>query len=162
MNKEEIYDCLNSLRIPYEVTEHKAVYTMAELVDVVFPYPESLAKNLFVRDDKKHNYYLIMVKGNKRINLKEFRRNNGTRPLSFADESDLMSVLALAPGSVTPLGLLNDKDCKAQLYLDEEFLNASEIIGIHPNDNTATVWLHTKDLIRLLREQGHNVHIIKI
>ena len=162
MDKREIYGYLESLRIHYEVTNHKAVYTMAELADVAFPYPESLAKNLFVCDDKKHNYCLITVKGNKRINLKEFRCKNDTRHLSFADESELMNVLGLAPGSVTPLGLLNDKDCKVQLYLDEEFLNTPAIIGVHPNDNTATVWLHTKDLIRLLREQGHNVHIIKI
>ena len=88
---------------------------MAELADVTFHYPESLAKKLFVCDDKKHNYYLITVKGNKRINLKEFRRKNATRHLSFADESELMNGLGLAPGSVTPLGLLNDKDCKVQL-----------------------------------------------
>ena len=67
MDKREIYGYLESLRIHYEVTNHKAVYTMAELADVAFPYPESLAKNLFVCDDKKHNYCLITVKGNKRI-----------------------------------------------------------------------------------------------
>ena len=161
MNKQEIYELLEEHQICYEVTEHKAVYTMDELAGIALPYPESLAKNLFVRDDKKRNYYLITVHGNKRINLKEFRRNNGTRPLSFADECNLMDVLALTPGSVTPFGLLNDKDCKAQLYLDEDFLNAPGTIGIHPNDNTATVWLHTEDLIRLLREQGHNVHVVK-
>ena len=68
----------------HEITEHKAVYNMAELTDVALPYPEADAKNLFVRDDKKRNYYLITVRGDKRVDLKEFRHKYGTRALSFA------------------------------------------------------------------------------
>ena len=84
---------------------------MAELSNIEIPYPEYDAKNLFVRDDKKRNYYLITVKGDKRVNLKEFRKNN-TRPLSFASADDLMGIMGLVPGAVTPLGLLNDTGCK--------------------------------------------------
>lgn len=82
MTKNEIYGFLREKGILYEVTEHKAVYNMKELADVELPHPEADAKNLFVRDDKKRNYYLITVKGNKRVDLKEFRRENGTRPLT--------------------------------------------------------------------------------
>lgn len=71
----------------HEITEHKAVYNMAELTDVALPYPEADAKNLFVRDDKKRNYYLITVRGDKRVDLKEFRHKYGTRALSFASET---------------------------------------------------------------------------
>lgn len=42
---------------------------MAELSNIEIPYPEYDAKNLFVRDDKKRNYYLITVKGDKRVLL---------------------------------------------------------------------------------------------
>ena len=84
MNKQEIYDFIKSKNIWYEITEHKAVFNMDELSEIEIPYPEYDAKNLFVRDDKKRNYYLITVKGNKRVNLKEFRKNNVTRPLSIA------------------------------------------------------------------------------
>ena len=66
MNKQEIYDYLKQENIWHEITEHEAVYNMAELADVEIPYPEYDAKNLFVRDDKKRNYYLITVKGNAR------------------------------------------------------------------------------------------------
>ena len=63
MNKQEIYDLLREKGLWFEVTEHPAVYNMAELAEIALPYPEADAKNLFVRDDKKRNYYLVTVKG---------------------------------------------------------------------------------------------------
>lgn len=77
MNKKEIYALLSTRNIWHEVTEHKAVYNMAEVAEIHLPYPEADAKNLFIRDDKKRNYYLITVKGNKRVDLKAFRQQNG-------------------------------------------------------------------------------------
>ena len=73
MNKEAVYALLRAQGIPFEVTEHGAVYTMAELKDVPLPYPEADAKNIFVRDDKKRQYYLLTVQGDKRVDLKAFR-----------------------------------------------------------------------------------------
>ena len=104
MNKKEIYALLSTRNIWYEVTEHKAVYNMAEVAEIRLPYPEADAKNLFIRDDKKRNYYLITVKGDKRVDLKAFRQQNDTRPLTFASDQDLMDMLDLIPGAVTPLG----------------------------------------------------------
>ena len=145
MNRQQIYDYLQENSIWHEITEHKAVYNMAELAEVPCPYPEADAKNLFVRDDKKQNYYLITVKGEKRVNLKAFRKAQGTRNLSFASAEDLLERLALIPGAVTPLGVLND------------FLQEPGLVGVHPNENTATVWLKTEDLIRIIREHGNEV-----
>ena len=162
MNKQEIYDFIKSKNIWYEITEHKAVFNMDELSEIEIPYPEYNAKNLFVRNDKKINYYLITVKGNKRVDLKEFRNNNGTRPLSFASEQDLMSIMNLIAGSVTPLGLLNDKDLKVTLYLDKDFLKDKQIIGVHPNENTATLWLKVTDLIDIIKEHGNQVNIVEL
>ena len=68
--------------------------------------PRHIQKNLFVWDDKKRNYYLIAVKGDKKVNLKEFKQKNNTRTLSFASENDLMT--DLIPGAVTPLRILNN------------------------------------------------------
>lgn len=76
MNRQETLDCLDREGIGYELTEHKAVYNMAELAEVDLPYPHLDAKNLFVRDDKRLNYYLITVRGEKRVNLKDFRRQH--------------------------------------------------------------------------------------
>lgn len=162
MNKNEIYDYLNSLNIWYEVTEHSAVFNMAEISTVDLPYPEADAKNLFVRDDKKRNYYLITVKGDKKINLKEFKQTNNTRALSFASETDLMSIMRLIPGAVTPLGILNDEEHKVQFYLDKEFLEKPGLIGVHPNENTATVWLKTEDLMKIIKEHGNELHLIEV
>ncbi|MDO4341503.1 MAG: prolyl-tRNA synthetase associated domain-containing protein [bacterium] len=162
MNKEEIYNLIKEKGYWHEITEHKAVFNMNEVNDIYVPYPEYDAKNLFVRDDKKRNYYLITVKGNKKVDLKEFRKNNNTRPLSFASENDLMNILNLIPGSVTPLGLLNDQELKVSFYLDQEFLTGKKIIGVHPNDNTATLWLKVEDLIALIKEHGNEVNIINL
>lgn len=162
MNKKEIYNYLKENNIWYEITEHKAVYNMNELFSLELPYENADAKNLFLCDDKKRNYYLITVKGDKKIDLKTFRKNNHTRPLSFASEEDLMSLLHLLPGSVTPFGLLNDNDLQVQLYIDSYFTKNSKLIGVHPNDNTATVWLKTEDLIKIIEEHGNQVNVIDI
>ena len=96
MNKTETYEFLKKENIDFEVAEHRAVYNMAELAEVEMPYPECDAKNLFVRDDKRRDYYLITVKGDKRVDLKAFRREMGTRPLTFASAEELFEILGLA------------------------------------------------------------------
>lgn len=160
MNKQETYQYLKDHNIPFEITEHRAVYNMEELDSIDLPYPEGDAKNLFVRDDKKKNYYLITVKGDKRVNLKDFRKAHGLRPLSFASPEDLKKYMDLTPGAVTPLGLLNVEGAPITMYLDAEFKDS--IIGIHPNENTAIVWLQGDDLVTLLRENGCEVKIVEI
>ena len=77
MGKQALYAYLDSRRIQYEVTEHPAVRHMGELSEVPLPYPGAIAKNLFVRDDKRHDYYLITVLGDKRVDLKALRRSRG-------------------------------------------------------------------------------------
>ena len=159
MTKQETYDYLTARGVGYEITEHPAVYNMTEMAEIPLPYPEADAKNLFVRDDKKRHYYMITVQGAKRVDLKAFRKQHGLRNLSFASADDLMSILGLIPGAVTPLGLLNDQEGKVELYLDAAL---SELIGVHPNDNTATVWIKTADLIRLIEEHGNMVRVVEI
>lgn len=157
MTKENIYDFIKNRGIWYEITNHKAVYSMEDLKDVELPYREGNAKNLFVRDDKKRNYYLIMVKEEKRVNLSLFREKYNTRRLSFASSEDLETILGLYPGAVSPLGILNDKDRQVKFYLDNDF-HDEDIIGMHPNDNTATLWLKVKDLKDIIKEHGNEVY----
>lgn len=160
MTKQETYDYLTAHGITYEVTEHAAVFNMEELDAVKLPYPDCDAKNLFVRDDKKRNYYLITVRGDKRVDLKVFRKTHGLRNLSFASSDDLMDIMKLIPGAVTPLGLLNDEERKVTLYLDDAFEGG--LVGVHPNDNTATVWLRASDLERVIKEHGNTVNVVEI
>ncbi len=68
-----------------------------------------------------------------------------------------MDILGLISGAVTPLGLLNDREHKTTFWLDKSFLEDSGLIGVHPNDNTATVWFKTQDLLRLLEESGTQI-----
>lgn len=162
MNKQETCAYLRAHGVPFEVTEHAAVYNMAEAEALCLPHPEADAKNLFVRDDKKHAYCLITVQGDKRVDLKAFRRAHGTRPLSLASPEELWEYLGLTPGSVTPLGALNDPQARVKVYIDRALLSGEGLIGAHPNDNTATVWLKTTDLIHLLREHGSEVETVEL
>ena len=145
MDKLAIYPFLGEQKIPYEKIEHPAVFNMEQLASIHLPHPEW--------DDKKRNYYLITVKGDKRVDLKEFRRQHALRALSFASAEDLLAVLGLIPGAVSPLGILNDIERRVHVYLDREF--AGSKIGVHPNDNTATVWLQADDLLALLKQHGN-------
>ena len=162
MNKQEIYENLRQQHIWYEVTEHKAVYNMEDLSDVEIPYPQADAKNLFIRDNKKQNYYLITVRGNQRVDLKAFRKANGTRPLSFASEEDLTEKMGLQAGLVTPLGGLKDEKSSGEGFLGAYFFGNDALIGVHPNENTATIWMKTEDLLRIIRAHGNEVHCVSM
>ncbi len=161
MNKKvDIYEYLNANNIWYEKINHEAVYNMDELSKIDIPYFDVIAKNLFIRDDKKRNYYLITLKGNKKINLKEFRKSQNTRALSFASEEELQEIMSLTAGSVSPFGLLNDDNLLAHFYIDKDYDDS--VIGIHPNDNTETIILKVKDLIEIIATHGNEVKILEI
>ncbi len=161
MNKKvDIYEYLNANNIWYEKINHEAVYNMDELSKIDIPYFDVIAKNLFIRDDKKRNYYLITLKGNKKINLKEFRKSQNTRALSFASEKELQEIVSLTAGSVSAFGLLNDENLLVHFYIDKDYDDS--VIGIHPNDNTETIILKVKDLIEIIATHGNEVKILEI
>ena len=162
MNKEEVYDFLKKNNIKFEVDEHILVFNMNDLKRVSLKYPNYDGKNIFLRDDKKENYYLVTVLGNKKIDLKKFRLENGQRHLSFASDVELYNYLKLISGVVTPLGLLNDKDKVVKFYIDDNFFKDPFIIGVHLNYNSATVWLNVNDLVSVIKNNGNEVHLTKI
>lgn len=162
MNKENIYSFLKQNNIKFEVDEHIPVYNMEDLRKVSLKYPDYDGKNIFLRDDKKRNYYLITILGDKKVDLKKFKIDNGLRSLSFANEVELYNFLKLTPGSVTPLGLLNDKEKVVKFYIDKDFFKEPFIIGVHPNNNSATVWLNVNDLVDIIKNHGNDVYITKI
>lgn len=159
MDKTQVLALLDARGISYELAEHEAVFHMGALAEAGVPHLDRIAKNLLLRDDKKRAFFLVSVWGEKRLDLKAFRRTHGTRPLTFASDDDLARLLALAPGSVTPLGLLNSVPGQVRWFIDEDFFSGEGIIGVHPNDNTATIFLAATALVALLRSAGHNVEV---
>ena len=155
MDQKEVLKLLEQNHIRYIYREHPPVYTMEEMRQLHLEHENGVALNLFLRDDKKRNYYLVSADGSARISLKALRHILGSRPLSFASENDLMRILGLPKGSVSTLGALNDTEHLCQTVIDIRFQN--RLIGVHPLENTATVWMKGGDLFALLEKQGHNV-----
>ena len=158
--KKEVLALLDAQGIDYEMREHAAVYTVEEADALGLPYPEAAAKNLFLRDDKKKNFYLVVAREDVPINLKNLREKIGSRPLSFASPQLLDEMLGVIPGSVTPLGILNDTERKVEVLLDAAF--ADRLIAMHPNENTATLWMQEKDLSRIIKEHGNPVRFVEL
>ena len=160
MDKEQTCQFLRDMGIEFERVDHPAVCNMAEMAKIDLPHPEAEAKNLFLRDDRREHFFLLTVRGDRRVDLKEFRRARQTRPLRFASEDELSSLLGLIPGAVTPLGVLNDAEHHVKFFLDRAF--ADGLVGEHPNDNTATLWLRAEDLIRVVRDHGDEIEYIDL
>ena len=160
MSEKDIYDLLKKEKIAYQAFEHEKVYTMDDLDRIMSPHKEAYAKNIFIRDDKKRHYYLLSIKKNKKIDLKKFRTIYNTRPLSFATPLELQNILKLSVGSVTPLGLLNDKNNMVSFYIDKDLFSYPGIIAIHPLVNTATIIINTEDLIKIIKKNNHEVTIM--
>lgn len=151
----KILDFLDELHIPYEKTEHKPVYTVAEsrelhIADTLNGLP---CKNLFLKS-KKGQYFLLVLPAEKRGDLKNVASSLGLPRLSFAAEQELLDILFLHPGSVTPLSLVNDTEKKVTLILDGD-LKGNRLL-LHPNTNTATISLTFDDLLRFVRYVDHS------
>ena len=137
VTRGDILSILTEKGIPFREFHHRAVHTIAEAEGLSIPDFDMsrVPKNLFLRDDKKRQYYLVSIASDKTADLKELRRILGSRPLSFASEDDLMALLSLEKGSVTPFGLLADSHHRTIAVFDSFFSNG--VIGIHPMENTS-------------------------
>lgn len=160
-NRNAILDLLKERQIPFELTEHPALASANPEIEKNFPHPDRIAKNLFVRDDKKKNYYLITVTTEQKADLKAFRKSRGLRPLSFGSADELMDHLQILPGSVSPFCLLNNENRDVHFFLNQDVAKG-QVIGVHPNDNTATVWLSPEDLVNLLAEFGIETEVVPV
>lgn len=152
--KQKVYELLHALQIPYRSVEHPAVFTIEQMEVLQLDGANNIVKNLFVRDDKKTKFFLLVMSKEKKADLKSIRQQLGSRPLSFASENLLMEKLGVTSGAVTPLGILNDDSRCVEVVLDQDLKNWDEI-GVHPNDNTATVWLRLSDLETVIQNHGN-------
>lgn len=155
MDKKSAYTFLDEHHISYKAYEHPALFSAEELESVDIPNKDHIVKNLFLRDDKKRNYYLVVVPINKRVDLKSLSKKIESRRLSFASEDKLWELLKLKSGSVTPLGILNDADKIVTVIFDAGM--KGQQIGIHPMENTATVFMAFDDVLNLVKSHGNKV-----
>ncbi|MGO5358500.1 prolyl-tRNA synthetase associated domain-containing protein [Anaerofustis sp. LCP19S3_F7] len=160
MNKQEIYEYLDKLNIKYEKYEHKRAYTIDEINELSIPNKEKIAKNLFLRDDKKLNYYLVTLPPNQKADLKKLRKEIGSRRLSFAMGNDVEEILNVSKGSVTPLAVINDKENKVISVFSKDLKN--EIVGIHPMENSASIFLSFEDIIKAIEKYQNRIIICNI
>lgn len=155
-DKNGVLALLESAAIKYEVTEHRPIYTVEEGEALKLPHPEAIARTLFLCDDKHQNFWLVTLPKDKKLDLKALRAQINSRRLTFAAAEELDAMLNLPPGSVTPLGALNDAEGRVPVIIDSAFKES--LIGVPLLTNTATIWLNGADLALMLTQQGHKVN----
>ncbi len=160
-NRQEILAWMDGHGVAYELMEHPAAHTMEDIEAFGISAKGLVGKNLFLRDSQKgRRHYLVTVCGDKPVDLKKLGEALGDR-LSFASEGRLQKYLRLEQGAVSPLGALFDTDGAVAVYLDKE-LQAQPRVGVHPGDNTATVFLAPEALAGLIEGTGHKVHWVEL
>lgn len=159
--KKRVYDALDKMKIKYEAVEHEPVYTMEDMDRLGLTKKGTLCKNLFLRDSKGKRHFLVTADENTKIDLKTLGRQLGAGNLSFASEERLEKYLGLKQGSVTPFGLMNDTDHAVEFFIDKS-LSRCKSLGIHPLENTATVFLSYKDLDKFLWSLDIDVISVKL
>lgn len=150
---------LDAKEISYRVIYHDPVYTIEEMEQLELNQYGEIAKNLFLRNSNGKVHFLLVVCHNKTINLKELRTKLNSSALSFASEDRLKKHLGLTKGAVSPMGILNNYERNVIVVFDND-LKKHEFIGVHPNDNTATLWLTLDDIIRVVSENGNEIRFL--
>ncbi|MCR4955206.1 MAG: prolyl-tRNA synthetase associated domain-containing protein [Lachnospiraceae bacterium] len=151
------YDLLDRLGIEYERVDHEAAFTMeaCEAIDEILK-PATICKNLFLCNAQKTKFYLLIIREDKKFKTKEISHQINSARLSFAPEEYMEEFLDITPGSVSVLGLMNDKENKVQLLVDKDVIKA-ELFGCHPCVNTSSLRLRTKDVFTtFVNEVNHN------
>ena len=157
------YDFLDSLSIPYLRTDHERADNMEACNEIDAVLGVLICKNLFLCNRQKTRFYLLMMPGDKKFKTKELSAQIGSSRLSFADADDMLAYLDIEPGAVSIMGLMNDRDKKVRLLIDEDVLEG-EYIGCHPCVCTSSLKIRTSDLTeKFLPATGHEymtVHLV--
>lgn len=162
MDKEQqVYALLNELGIEYTQLEHPPVHTVEDAKEYWDALPGCQCKNLFLRDAKGKEHYLVIVKGEKTVDLKAFAAENELGRLSFASAERLEKYLGLSPGAVSPFGLINDPEGCVHVLVDED-IQSEEKVCFHPNVNTATVVIGKDDFVKYLHNRKNAVRWVSL
>ena len=158
------YRLLDSLGVEYWRTDHpQAPSTTMEIcasVDAVLQ--ARICKNLFLCNRQQTDFYLLVMPGDKPFRTSELSHQLGVSRLSFADEGHMLQYLDLMPGSVSVLGLMNDRDGRVRLVIDRDVL-AEEWFACHPCKNTSSLKFRTRDLTeKILPAMGHTPTVVRL
>lgn len=140
-----VEEYLTSHGIVFKVHVHPPVQTCEELAQ--YNIPGLACKNLFLRDQKKKRYFLVVLPADQRTDLKKLAEQVGDKKLSFVNPETMKQKLEVEPGAVSPFGLLNNAEEDVELWIHRDVMEAG-VVHFHPNRNTASFVL-TKEMFRL-------------
>jgi Ala-tRNA(Pro) deacylase len=149
-----VHERLTALGIRYERWEHPPTARVEDAHPHWASIEATHCKNLFLRNQKGTRHYLLITVATKRIDLRAAAEQIGDGKLSFGLPERLMEYLGVTPGSVSPFGLMHDRDRCVRVYLDRDIAKGPRI-SFHPNINTLTYVLSFDDFLRFIRDTGH-------
>lgn len=157
------YDLLDSLGIEYERVDHEAAETMEACLEIdKVLAPAVICKNLFLCNQQKTKFYLLMIRDDKKFKTKEISKQINSARLSFGSAEFMEHFLDITPGSVSVMGLMNDKEHQVRLLVDEDILQA-EYFGCHPCINTSSMRLKIADVFGpFLKAVGHDYTVVTL
>ena len=163
LDKEiRVYDFLDLLGVIYQRIDHEAAMTMEACEEIDRMLEATICKNLLLCNRQETRFYLLMLPGDKVFKTKDLSAQIGSSRLSFAKAEYMEQYLDITPGSLSVLGLMNDKDRMVRLLIDEDVLTG-EYIGCHPCINTSSLRLKTKDLVeKIIPAMEHEPTIVKL
>ncbi|MFO7755449.1 MAG: prolyl-tRNA synthetase associated domain-containing protein [Bacteroidales bacterium] len=159
--QKELYRLLEELNIQYHYREHPPVNTIEEASKYWKDYDAGRCKNIFLRNHKGNKHYLVILEHLRKLNMKDLESRLKQGKLTFASEKRLMKYLGLKPGSVSPFGLINDSEKHVHLFIDKKLLDFDNL-SFHPNDNTASLIIPSKDFIRFLKHHGNTYEFLSL
>jgi len=154
----DLFAFLDSLGIAHKTVTHPPLFTVEESQTLRGSIPGGHTKNLFVKD-KKSQLFLLVAPEDAVVELKSMHRVLGASGrFSFASAELMRELLGVEPGSVTPFGVINDKDSRVTVVLDRDMME-NDILNYHPLANTMTTSIASVDLVKFLRATGHDPRI---
>ena len=160
--EQRVYTFLDDLQVEYLRADHAPAMTMEACAAVDEAFHAPMCKNLLLCNRQSTAFYLLMMPGNKPFKAKELSSQIGSSRLSFASAQYMEAFLDITPGSLSVLGLMNDKDNRVQLLIDEDILSG-EYIGCHPCVNTSSLRLRIRDLMdTVIPAMGHTPQFVRL
>lgn len=159
--KEKVLELLNNLDISYKIFEHHPLPTIEIAMEVWKDIDSTHCKNLFFRNHKGNKHYLVILESNHQLEIRDLEQRIKQGKISFASEKRMAKYLGLKAGSVSPFGLINDKENHVHIFLDQNLLS-SEKISFHPNINTASVVIAFEDFKKYLDHVGNTYEFLEL